>query len=200
MLAFGIRVSGHEVEDENDSEDEEDEWVMDTLAWWNGYVVLSLFTSLFDTGFRKIFGTKPAATASPAVCGSTLGKLLAKHAAKKPARKASPVTTTAAISTNASTSLATTSISTATAADDSESTTLAGSSSPGPETSIKAHREVNKRKQFVNDSESDNDEQKAKKTKGKEKKHYLRESDSDDKETNNQGPSNEGAETDDEDE
>ena len=35
MLTFGIRVSGHEVEDENDSEDEEDEWVMETLAWWN---------------------------------------------------------------------------------------------------------------------------------------------------------------------
>ena len=32
MLAFGIRVSSHEVEDENDSEDEEDEWVMETLV------------------------------------------------------------------------------------------------------------------------------------------------------------------------
>jgi hypothetical protein len=33
MLAFGIRVSGHEDEVENDSEDEEeDEWVTETLS------------------------------------------------------------------------------------------------------------------------------------------------------------------------
>jgi len=83
MLAFGIRVSGHEDEVENDSEDkEEDEWVTETLlVEWVHF--LSLFMYLFNTGFRKIFGTKPAAPASPPVCGSTLEKLLVKHAAKK---------------------------------------------------------------------------------------------------------------------
>ena len=43
MLAFGIRVSGHEDEVENDSEDEEeDEWVTETLSWWNGCVFILL--------------------------------------------------------------------------------------------------------------------------------------------------------------
>jgi hypothetical protein len=71
----------------------------------------------FDTGFRKIFGTKSAATSSPPVHGLTLKKLLAKRAAKKRARKASTATATpptAAISTSASASLAATSTSTAT--------------------------------------------------------------------------------------
>jgi hypothetical protein len=48
MLAFGIRVGSHEDEVENDSEDkEEDEWVMETLTWWNGCVFLSRFMSSF---------------------------------------------------------------------------------------------------------------------------------------------------------
>ncbi|KAF8226443.1 hypothetical protein L208DRAFT_1301684, partial [Tricholoma matsutake] len=47
MLAFGIRVSSHDDEVENDSEEEEDEWVMETLAWWNGYIFLSHFMSSF---------------------------------------------------------------------------------------------------------------------------------------------------------
>ena len=155
MLAFGIWVGGHEDEVENDGEDEEeDEWVTETLAWWNGCVLYPASCLHFDTCVRKNFGTKPAATASPTVRGSTLQRLLAKCAAKKQARKTSAFTATpptAAISSSALASLA--------AADDGDSTTLAGSSSPPPGTSIKACRMADKRKLVMSETELDNDEQ-----------------------------------------
>jgi hypothetical protein len=63
---------------------------------------------------------------------------------------------------------------------------VTGASSPGPETSIKAHRKVNKRERVLSESELDDEEQEAKKSKGKKKIHYSRESDSDDKETDDE--------------
>ena len=48
MLTFGIRVSGHKDKVKTDSEDEEEnKWVMETLAWWNGCIFLSVFMSSF---------------------------------------------------------------------------------------------------------------------------------------------------------
>jgi hypothetical protein len=143
--------------------------------------------------FRKIFGAKSAAATSSPVRGTSLDKLLAKGAAKKKARgKTAAATATASAATGApATTSAATGLSTSTA-DDGESTTLAGSSSPGPETVSKARREANKGKRVLSESKPDDDEQEAKKSKSKKKKRDLRESNLDDKETDKQGPSNQG--------